>query len=283
MAQHYKTATAFRQALEQRLKTAATKRGIPLNTLRLNVTIERLLARLFSSSDPPWLLKGGYAMELRYRPHARTTTDIDLSVPSTGRIEQVREALQEAAGRDLGDFFTFRVATGSSELQGAPEGGARFPVEALVAGKRFAQFHVDVGIGDALTGEPERLGGDDLLAFAGIGAASVRAVPRAQQFAEKLHALTFPWRDRPNTRTKDLVDLVLLVERGELALAEVREAVGRTFGTRRTHPVPNEIAIPPESWSKEFASMAEEANLAIRDIRSAHRRLAEFWALVLSG
>lgn len=192
MAQHYKTATAFRQALEQRLKTAAGKRGIPLNTLRLNVTIERLLARLFSSSNPPWLLKGGYAMELRYRPHARTTTDIDLSVPSPGRIEQVREALQAAASRDLGDFFTFRKAAGSSELQGAPEGGARFPVEALVAGRRFAQFHVDVGIGDALSGVPEVLRGDDLLDFA-----------RAQQFAEKLHALTFPWKDRPNTRTKD--------------------------------------------------------------------------------
>lgn len=43
----YKTATAFRQALEQRLKRIASERGIPLNTLRLKVVIERLLARPF--------------------------------------------------------------------------------------------------------------------------------------------------------------------------------------------------------------------------------------------
>jgi hypothetical protein len=43
-----------------------------------NVAIERLLARLVVDKDPPWLLKGGYAMELRFRPKARTTSDIDL-------------------------------------------------------------------------------------------------------------------------------------------------------------------------------------------------------------
>ena len=81
MAKTFKTGAAFRQALEQRLKTAAEERGVPLNTLRLKLTIERLLARLFAKPEPPWLLKGGYAMELRYRPNARTTKDVDLSIP----------------------------------------------------------------------------------------------------------------------------------------------------------------------------------------------------------
>jgi len=44
----------------------ATGRGVPLNTLRLKLVMERLLARLFAPPDPPWLLKGGYAMELRW-------------------------------------------------------------------------------------------------------------------------------------------------------------------------------------------------------------------------
>lgn len=50
MPHAYKTAVAFRQALEQRLKSTAAERGTPLNTLRLNVTIERLLARLAAST-----------------------------------------------------------------------------------------------------------------------------------------------------------------------------------------------------------------------------------------
>lgn len=280
----YKTATAFRQALEQRLKRIASERGIPLNTLRLKVVIERLLARLFSSAAPPWLLKGGYAMELRYRPNARTTSDIDLSVPedasASDRITRVRDELQEAASRDLGDFFQFRIGEASTELQGAPLGGARFRVEAVVAGRRFGQFHVDVGIGDAVTGEPERLTGDDLLGFAGIAPATAMAVPIAQQFAEKLHALTFPWTDRTNTRSRDLVDLVLFIERESLDPTTVRGAVLRTFDARRKHAVPVEIQAPPPAWAGEFTAMADEAHLKTRDLATAHRRLSEYWARI---
>ena len=34
-----------------------------------------------------------------------------------------------------------------------------------------------------------------------------------QQFAEKLHAYTLPRLERVNTRTKDLIDMVLLIRR----------------------------------------------------------------------
>lgn len=284
MPSTYKTAAAFRQALEQRLKRIASERGIPLNTIRLKVTIERLIARLFSSAPAPWLLKGGYAMELRYRPNARTTSDIDLSVPegasAADRITRVRDELQDAAGRDLGDFFQFRIGEASTELQGAPLGGARFPVEAVVAGRKFGQFHVDVGIGDAVTGEPELLTGDDLLGFASIAPATALAVPKAQQFAEKLHALTFPWTDRTNTRSRDLVDLVLLIERESLDPTAVRDAVRRTFEARRKHAVPEEIPVPPPAWAGEFTAMADEAHLETRDLATAHRRLSEYWAKI---
>lgn len=174
----------------------------------------------------------------------------------------------------MGDFFQFRIGEASTELQGAPLGGARFPVETLVAGKTFGQFHVDVGVGDAVTGEPERLTGDDLLAFAGIAPATALAVPKAQQFAEKLHALTFPWSDRMNTRSRDLVDLVLLIERASLDPTAVRDAVLRTFNARRKHAVPVEIPTPPPEWAGEFTAMADEARLETRDTATAHRRLA---------
>ena len=39
-----------------------------------------LLARLFADQNVPWLLKGGYAMERRFRT-ARMIKDIDLSLP----------------------------------------------------------------------------------------------------------------------------------------------------------------------------------------------------------
>ena len=78
MSKVYANAEAFRNALEDRLRTVAQERGVQIQGLRLKVAIERLLARLFVEKDPPWLLKGGYAMELRFRPKARTMSDIDL-------------------------------------------------------------------------------------------------------------------------------------------------------------------------------------------------------------
>ncbi|MFC2015851.1 hypothetical protein ACFLUM_02845 [Chloroflexota bacterium] len=41
---------------------------------------------------------------------------------------------------------------------------------------------------------------DTLLNFVGIPAVHIPVVPAAQQFAEKIHAYTFPWQDRDNTR-----------------------------------------------------------------------------------
>ena len=116
MAKIFGSPAAFKASLEDRLKRVAAERALPLNALRLKLVIERLLARLFLAQEPPWLLKGGYAMELRYRPRARTTRDIDLTVEHDGndralpaRLEHVREELQSAAEVDLGDYLTFQI------------------------------------------------------------------------------------------------------------------------------------------------------------------------------
>lgn len=284
MARSFANPAAFRQALERRLKTAAEERDVPLNTLRLKFFIERLLARLFARPNPPWLLKGGYAMELRYRPHARTTKDIDLSVAVDehtadlkSRLERIRDELQTAADVDLGDYLTFRIAAPRTELLGAPQGGARFPVEALMAGRVFGSFHIDVGIGDALHGVPELLRGEDLLAFADIAPAQALAIPKAQQFAEKIHAYTYPWTDRQNTRTRDLVDLLLLLERQPPDPEDIRASLAATFTVRGTHSVPEILQEPPAGWATEFAEMAAEVQLATDSLRGAFQRLSAYW------
>src|SRR5262249_47759734 len=56
--------------------------------------------------------------------------------------------LQLAASIDLPDFFTFIVGEAMAELDQAPEGGARFPVDARLDGRTFVKFHVDLGVGD---------------------------------------------------------------------------------------------------------------------------------------
>lgn len=266
-------------SLEERLRTRAATSGVPFHTQQLKFVMERLLARLFYVADAPWLLKGGFAMDLRYRPRARTTRDLDLSVTLVvdGSIADLRDRLQAAAEIDLSDFLTFYIGEPKSDIANAPKGGGRLPVEAVLIGKTYAKFSIDVGIGDPLLGEPELLTGDDVLEFAGISPAVARAIPRAQQFAEKLHAYTFPWSGRLNTRTKDLVDLVLLIERGALELAQLRAALSVTFSTRGTHLLPKMLVSPPTHWKVDFPHMASEAGLSTTDLSAAFAVLETFW------
>lgn len=285
MPRSFSTPAAFKASLEARLKAVAQQRGIPINTLRLKLVIERLLARLFAVSDPPWLLKGGYAMELRYRPRGRTTRDIDLTCSSVEktldlRLAAVREKLQDAAERDMDDYLTYRIEAPSSELTGAPLGGARFPCEAFLAGKTYGRFHIDLGFGDDPGEAAETLVGDDYLAFAGIAPPRVLALAKPQQFAEKIHAYTFPWTDRVNMRTKDLVDLVLLIETASVDPKDVREAVQAVFTKRKSHEVPPSLPEPPKRWEKDFNTMSTEAQLTTRDMAASFEILREFWERV---
>jgi hypothetical protein len=66
-------------ALEDRLKKLAQEENVDLQRMRRQVAFDRLLCRLFREPAFPWLLKGGYAMELRLKT-ARTTRDIDLGL-----------------------------------------------------------------------------------------------------------------------------------------------------------------------------------------------------------
>ena len=206
----YATAAAFRRALEDRLQDIAGKEGVDLQRLRRQVAFDRLLARLFQAAQPralPWVLKGGYAMELRIKA-ARTTKDIDLtmrSVFSSGEKKDdkknlaVLEKLQEAAAFSSDDFFVYTIGEPIADLDAAPYGGARFPVEARLDGRVFVGFHLDVGIGDAVMEPLEVIEGRDWLGFAGIASPSLYMIPREQQFAEKLHAYTLPRQGAANS------------------------------------------------------------------------------------
>ena len=284
MARRFGSAAAFKASLEAHLRRLAGGRNTPLSTLQLKFVIERLLARLFHAPDPPWLLKGGFAMDLRFRPQARTTKDVDLSIALASESLPVdfsggfRDRIQGAVDVDLGDYLTYRIGAPRQELTNAPRGGARYPCEAVLVGKTYAKFHIDVGCGDAVVGEPERILGDDLLSFAGIPPAAVLAISKPQQFAEKVHAYTFPWEGRLNTRTKDLVDLVLLIERGLPDVARIRSALRATFSARGTHPLPASLDPPPGAWAVDFPAMANEAGLSTGDLLGAFSILESFWA-----
>jgi hypothetical protein len=248
--------------------------------MRRQVAFDRLLCRLFANPNAPWLLKGGYAMELRIKS-ARTTRDIDLAVRSMsgsgGQWDDaaVRLLLQDLANADLGDGFEFLIGEPTMDLDAAPYGGSRFPVEASMGDRNFASFHLDVSAGDVLREPFELLEGQDWMGFAGIAPSKVPAISREEQFAEKLHAYSLPREGRPNSRVKDLVDLLLLVESGTLDPDRVGQCIEATFRRRDTHPVPSSLEPPPQAWAGPFAEMAGKCGLS-QDLAAAFSGVAEF-------
>lgn len=262
----YATGAALRTALEEWLRRIARDEALDLQRVRRQVALDRFLARLFHRPDSPWLLKGGCAMELRFRA-ARATKDLDFTVRAVpgGRpgSDVVLESRQEVGALDLGDFFTFRVAEASTDLDGAPYGGARYPVEAVLDGRTFVRFHLDVGIGDLVLDPVEMVETRDWLAFAQLPPPWVAMISREQQFAEKLHADTLLRPVSPNSRVRDLVDMVLLIESGTLSLEKVREALSRTCERRGTHDLPGTITPPPDEWEAPFRALAEQCRLTV--------------------
>jgi predicted nucleotidyltransferase component of viral defense system len=284
-AKSYPTAGAFRTALETRLQNRAREQGTDLQRLRRQVAFDRFLARLFSKGPKatyPWMLKGGYAMELRTRS-ARTTKDIDLALRDGTRLsrdakerrEQVRAMLQEAAATHFHDYFEFLVGEGGEDLDGAPGGGSRYPVQARMDGRDFARFHVDVGIGDELLEPVEVVAGEDWLGFGGVAPPAFQVISTEQQFAEKLHAYTLPRGERMNTRTKDLVDMVLLIRERKIDRKKVGTAVRATFGRRATHAIPKKLDPPPAEWGPVFDGLARECNLKMK-LRDGFETVREF-------
>jgi hypothetical protein len=284
-SQRYSTARAFRQALEARLQVRARAAGVDVGRLRKQVAFDCFLTRLFpsGSDEAGWVLKGGYALELRFL-HARATKDIDLTLSSgviqTSTFEEqrlrLREHIRSYASRTLPDFFEYFIGSSTLDLEGAPEGGFRFPVEATMDGRVFANFHVDIGVGDATDPPLEILRGGDWLEFAGIARPQFVAVSREQQWAEKLHAYTRPRVQRPNSRTKDLVDLVLLIEAGGLSAERLLKCVAKTFERRASQPVPHLLPFPPAEWNSVFARLAMEAGITA-DMTEAFEILAAYW------
>jgi formate hydrogenlyase subunit 6/NADH:ubiquinone oxidoreductase subunit I len=59
----------------------------------------------------------------------------------------------------------------------------------------------------------------------------------------------------------------------------LRENIERTFAHRATHPIPEELAAPPESWRGRFAELAAQCGIDV-DIDATLRSVNEYMRTV---
>jgi hypothetical protein len=282
-ARKYRTAAAFKQALEQRLRTV-TDAGTDLARKRQLLVFDRFLARIVDELGDAVTLKGGLAIELRLE-RARTTKDVDLRV--IGSPDAILDTLRKAVRRELHDFmiFTIRPDDRHPEIQndGMQYGGLRFRAECSLAGKIYGRpFGVDVAFGDPMLGEPETMETEDLLAFAGVTPPTLQVYPVETHIAEKLHAYTMP-RARTNSRVKDLPDLALIATAGTVDAGRLRAALEQTFTFRGTHDVPQRLPNPPTVWKTPYVSIARADRLQWQTLDDATAAARAFLDPVLAG
>jgi len=266
----YANPRAFESALVVKLRENET-RSRTVTDMRKEIAFDRVLARLQIAAPESWLLKGGVALDFRFRAQARTTLDIDVS--SRLSIEEMTEALQRAEQVKLDDYFTIKV--GECEQPIDEIDTFRFNVSVNYSdGREFAKnLKIDVGFADPWLGEPEPVTAPPYLEFAGIPPTTVQAVPVEQHIAEKIHAFSRDYGGRESSRVKDLVDMVLMVDHRPIDAAKLAETIHDVFAARGTHAVPTHLPAPPPSWKVPYERLA--AGLPIpQDLAGAYRHVA---------
>ncbi|MBG6076638.1 nucleotidyl transferase AbiEii/AbiGii toxin family protein [Polaromonas sp. CG_9.11] len=215
-----------------RLLNRAREDGMDYNLILTRYALERVLYRL---SVSPWrdafLLKGALLFDLWFDQPHRPTRDMDLLGFGPSGVDDVAAVFREICVLSSDDGMTFDPATvRAAQIRNqAHYAGVRVSFTGALDGARCA-VQIDVGYGDAVTPEPQRMRYPVLLAE--MTAPVMRVYPVYTVVAEKYHALAS--LGMANTRLKDYFDLWFLARHIPFDQAVLHEAIAATFARRGT-------------------------------------------------
>jgi predicted nucleotidyltransferase component of viral defense system len=277
----YETAQALRMALEQRLLSRSKETKVSLDRLRRRVLFERIVSRLQLAEPGLWVLKGGMALEVRLRDEARLTKDIDLGLrDDVADAEELRGRLVEALAVGVdGDEFT--LVTGPVKQLMEDDGGRltwRVKVAAELAGKPFGAVQMDVSPRSHELDETDLVPLPNSLDFAGVVAPLVEIVDVNRHAAEKFHGMLRDYGDRDNTRVRDLVDLVILIEHELLEPSALAAAVRLVWSERDGVSPPATLPSLPPSWLGRYERLVAEQNVEAVSFPAAVSTVVAMWA-----
>ncbi len=234
-------------SVRARLLNVAKATGSDFNLVLVRFALERLLFRLSTSAHSDrFVLKGALLFTLWYDLPHRATRDADLlgfGPSDTGSMAGVFRDIASVAADDGIVFDPASVRVGVIRKD-AGYGGVRVTLNGKLANARCVA-QVDVGFGDAVTPGPTDAVYPVLLDD--LPAPRLRTYPVYTVVAEKLHAIVV--LGMVNSRLKDYLDLVVIMEREALDEPTLALAIAATFQRRGT-ALPN---APPVGLSDEFA------------------------------
>jgi hypothetical protein len=255
----YRDGTALWAAASARAKAVASATGADVSTLLRRFVNERFLARVFHDPEGQWVLKGGTAVLARVND-ARTTKDVDL-LHELQDVDVALERLRAAIAIDLDDHFRFVITGHEASLAGAGQpriDGYRVHVDAYCGTARRGSFGVDLVTGSLMTTEPEVMT-DTVLELRGLSSPPMRLYPVVDHVADKLCATQATYGaagDRPSSRVRDLVDLVVFARSQDINGDSLIDAIRAEWVHRGLDGHP-EFA-PPANWDRIYPPVARK-------------------------
>jgi hypothetical protein len=237
----------------QRLLNHARTHSEDFNLLLFRYGIERLLYRLsISPHADKYILKGASMFLVWKGQNYRVTKDVDLLSSSPSDAEHTanifRELCYATIEYDDGIEFmpdTIRVAPIREEQV---YDGIRVTLTAMLYQARIP-LQVDIGFGDAVTPQPERIEFPTLL---GAPPPQLLAYSRYTMVAEKFE--TMVRLGMINSRMKDFYDVWLMSRLFKFDGRTLCNAIRNTF-KRRLTPLPNRL---PMAFTEEFSKDAQK-------------------------
>ena len=216
-------------------------------------------------------VKGGVALELRFRTRARATKDIDL-VLHDGDAELER-ALERAVADQEYQGFIFRRKGEPLHLD---NGTISMQLAVTYRGDAWTSITVDLARSEPGEADVEFVPAIALKdAFGITGPTDLPVIPLLMHVAQKLHGMTLPPRPgKRNERFRDLVDLLLLEEM-VTDYSGLRDVCELVFRTRGTHDWPPPLEVPVH-WVEPFARLTRDLELPIVDAETAIVRVRTF-------
>lgn len=227
-------------SVRARLLNCAKDSGSDYGLILTKYALERILYRLsISQWSDVFVLKGALLFDLWFNQTHRPTRDIDLLGFGSSEVDSVAAVFRGVCTIVCEDGMTFDAATvRAAEIRKeANYAGVRVTLRGTLDGARCA-VQIDVGYGDAITPEPERVNFPVLLGD--MAAPVMRVYPAYTVVAEKYQAMVS--LGMANTRLKDYFDLWVLAKHVPFDPNLLQKAITATF-TRRATPVPKEMPL----------------------------------------
>lgn len=263
----YTSPNAVLRAISDVAKRQSKVVGGNANTIVEMEYRNRLLARVFTASDPGWVLKGGTSTLVRL-PDARATKDIDL-LRENRTLQTAIQELKELASVNLGDFFRFTLLTTASTLEGNDQGareGAVLTFGTYCGQTKLNNVSVDLVVSPtSLVGAVEERKSPSAQLLPRPPQGTYRLYPLVDQIADKACAMV---EIRPNgqrsTRTKDLVDIVTYASTQEIESHLLRQAIVTEAHHRGLSSVDFADRVPAEEWKSRYRTAASRISYCNR-------------------